>query len=350
MLSIVRNSSSSLFRTGLCTLQTRAYASAPQAGKAGGKRRVGNEIAVAAARGDDLYKRYKPITPGIRHLIRPRNDHLWEGKPLRELTVPRRKNGGRNNRGRITVRHIGGGHKQRIRVVDYHRHATGLCDVIRIEYDPTRSAHLALIRNREPETPETPVWSYIVAPSNLRAGHTVQSFRSKLPEELLPPKPTFEKTRQDDPNLSEEDIALRSRLEEQDQAARESLAMGLMRAKTIQPGNVLPLRLIPNGTVVYNISLRPEGPAVLIRSAGSSGMIMGFDDSIYAHVRLQSGEIRKIHRDCHATIGGVSNKLWKNRSLGKAGRSRNLGIRPSVRGVAMNKCVSLQPCCCVWKC
>ncbi len=123
-------------------------------------------------------------------------------------------------------------------------------------------------------------------------------------------------------------------------SSSQSLALGVFRSMTLKSGNVLPLRLIPPGTIIHNITLSPQGPAILVRSAGTSGQVMAHEDSgRYTQVRLQSGEVRKVLQDCCATIGKVSNPLWKHRSLGKAGRRRWLGWRPEVRGVAMNKCV-----------
>ncbi|KAH8836030.1 translation protein SH3-like domain-containing protein [Flagelloscypha sp. PMI_526] len=328
----------SLFSSPSLTVQTRQKLTATSIRNAG----RGKKVDQALARSTDLFKTYPPITPGIRHVIRPRNDHLWEGAPLRALTIARRKKGGRNNHGRITVRHIGGGHKQRIRSVDFHRREPGVHDVIRIEFDPTRSAHLALLRKRDPSPRDTTVWSYIIAPGSLRAGDQVQSFRNGIPKDMMPSisrsDPALNEPIVIDPEETDGDRALRLRIAEDEAKARENLALGLVRSMTLKPGNVLPLYMIPIGTVIHNISLRPEGPGVLVRSAGSSGMIMTFEENNgYAHVKLQSGEVRKLHRNCHATIGAVSNQLWKNRNLGKAGRSRRLGIRPTVRGVAMNK-------------
>ncbi|KAF9055687.1 mitochondrial ribosomal protein subunit L2 [Panaeolus papilionaceus] len=269
----------------------------------------------ALARSQELYKTYKPITPGIRHLRRPLAPHLYPGRPLRLLTVAKRKHGGRNNSGKITVRHRGGGHRQRIRVLDYKRMEGGVHEVVRIEYDPNRSAHIALLYNRDGGE-GAKKWSYIVATEGLRAGDTVQSFRQGIPKGFIPGFDTD---------------ALK--------ASAQSLALGLLRSLTLKPGNVLPLRLIPSGTVINTISLKPDGPGILVRSAGTFGQVVGYEEgSKYVSVRLQSGEVRKVLKDCAATIGKVSNPLWKNRNLGKAGRKRWLGIRPSVRGMAMNAC------------
>ncbi|KAF9511458.1 hypothetical protein BS47DRAFT_1377174 [Hydnum rufescens UP504] len=236
------------------------------------------------------FKTYKPVTPGLRHLRRPITEHLYPGPPIRALTIPQRKKGGRNNQGRITVRHRGGGHKRRLRNVDFGRTEPGLQRVIRIEFDPGRSAHIALIKHSNPHA-NTPL-SYILACEGLKAG--------------------------DDYTFDE---------------ATASLSLGVLRAMTILPGYVLPVRLIPTGTQIHSIALRSNGKGQLVRSAGSFGIVHG---AKYTQVRLQSGEVRNIPHTCIATIGRVSNPNWKDRSLGKAGRARNLGRRPSVRGVAMN--------------
>lgn len=286
-----------------------------------------DSVSDALARTKDLYKTYKPSSPGIRHLRRPLNPHVYQGRPVRSLTVALRKNGGRNQHGVITVRHRGGGHKQRIRILDYKREAPGIHDVVRIEYDPGRSAHIALLHNRDPTAIGNQKWSYIIATEGLRAGDQVQSFKQGIPEGFIP---GF------DSALAEKSTKEAADTNNTNEGS-ESLAAGLLRSLTLKPGNVLPLRLIPAGTVINTVALSPTGPGILVRSAGSFAQVVGHEDNNrYVQVRLQSGEVRKILRDCCATIGKVSNTLWKNRSLGKAGRSRWLGIRPSVRGVAMN--------------
>lgn len=280
-----------------------------------------------------LFKKYKPVSPGIRHLKRPLTPHIYAGRPVRELTVARRKHGGRNSTGRITVRHRGGGHRQRIRIIDYKREEPGVHDVVRIEYDPGRSAHIALLRNRNPLAEGAKKWSYIIATEGMRAGDTVQSFRSGIPEGLVPGlvlDNITTKKLQTSPNERVDDDAKSS----------QSLALGTFRALTLKSGNVLPLRLIPPGTVIHNITLSPKGPAILVRSAGSGGLLVLHEEAgKYAQVQLQSGEVRKVLETCCATIGKVSNSMWRNRQLGKAGRARWLGRRPSVRGVAMNASV-----------
>ena len=290
-----------------------------------------SEVTAALTRASSLYKTYKPITPGIRHLRRPLNPHLFEGGPLRQLTVPLRRKGGRNNTGRITIRFRGGGHRQRIRLVDFNRSEPGPHDVVRIEYDPGRSAHIALVKSRDPNAIGRKMWSYILAPEGMRAGHVVQSFRRGIPDGLVP---GFK----DSKEIRGKSLEASSSSSESQTTSSASLALGLLRAATIVPGNVLPLRLIPTGTLIHNVALHPEGRAILVRSAGTFATVVQHEDSgKYTHVRLQSGEVRKILQDCFATIGKVSNPLWKNRNLGKAGRSRWLGRRPHVRGMAMNR-------------
>lgn len=266
-------------------------------------------------RTDHQFKTFKPITPSIRWLRYPLAPHLHRGRPVRALTRAKRSTGGRNHHGHITVRGRGGGHRRRLRLVDFYRWESGEQRVVRIEYDPGRSAHIALL-----EHSETKRLSYILAPDGLSAGDTVQSYRTM----------------------------------KQDMGSTSSLDLGIFRTHAIRPGNVLPLRLIPIGTTIHAISLRPLGPAKLVRAAGTSGQLVAFssyrksaaseaDDSspsqtqsTHAQVRLASGEVRLVPIDCCATIGLVSNVDHQHRRLGKAGRSRWLGRRPKVRGVAMN--------------
>ncbi|KAG6848281.1 hypothetical protein H0H93_001580 [Arthromyces matolae] len=287
---------------------------------------------MALSRSTELYKTYKPVTPGLRHLKRPLNPHLYEGRPVRALTIAKRKNGGRNAHGHITVRHRGGGHRQRIRTVDFVRDEPGVYDVVRVEYDPGRSAHIALVCSRDQDHIGTQRWKYILATEGMRAGDQVQSFRQGIPDGFIP---GFQaKIEQEAEEVEEE-----GQIKMGTQASSHTLALGILRTLTLKPGNVLPLKLMPPGTVIHNIALKPTGPGILVRSAGSFGQVVSHEDAgRYTHVRLQSGEIRKILSECCATVGKVSNPLWKGRSLGKAGRSRWLGRRPSVRGVAMNAC------------
>jgi len=233
----------------------------------------------------------------------------------------------------------------------------GVQDVIRIEYDPGRSSHIALIKSRNPAS-QSP-FSYILACEGLRAGDTVQSFRMGIPDGFVPGfvdrhrwsakdssessptlnvNPAAPQTVASPLGTSASASALAIRAANASQATA-SLSLGVLRALTIKPGNVLPLRLIPTGTLIHSVSLKPKGRGILIRSAGSFGQIVAHDDAgKWTQVKLQSGEVRHVLQSCCATIGKVSNPDWKNRSLGKAGRNRWLGRRPKVRGVAMNAC------------
>ncbi len=268
----------------------------------------------------------------------PINDHLYQGGPIKGLTIPRRKNGGRNNQGRITVRGRGGGHKQRIRTVDFMRSDRGPQDVIRIEYDPGRSAHIALVRSRNADANGGRRYSYILAPDGIRPGAIVESFRMGIPDGLVP---GFVDSKKGNPTYSGETDGVAGNAEVlEGSASTASLALGLLRAATVKPGNVLPLRLIPPGTLIHCVSLFPERAGILVRSAGTFAQVVVHDDQgKYTQVKLQSGEVRKVLQDCCATIGKVSNPLWRGRVLGKAGRNRWLGRRPHVRGVAMNRYV-----------
>jgi len=322
-------SSPRLLRTLTSSLSRRAYAT--ELRPTNPSTPTGN-IAESLSRTTALFKTYKPVSPGLRHLRRPLTPHLYQGRPIRLLTLAKRKNGGRNATGRITVRHRGGGHRQRIRSIDFRRETPGLHDVVRIEYDPGRSAHIALIRNQNPKAEGTQKWSYIVATEGMRAGDQVQSFRSGIPEGFLPGLDLNLATKgkqQVDENGLEDDSS-------------KSLALGMFRALALKPGNTLPLQLIPPGTVIHNVCLSPQGPGILVRSAGSFGLVIAHEpNGKYTQVQLQSGEVRKVLQTCCASIGKVSNPLWKTRQLGKAGRARWLGWRPSVRGVAMNAYVIL---------
>ncbi|KAH7106962.1 ribosomal protein L2 [Auriculariales sp. MPI-PUGE-AT-0066] len=278
-----------------------------------------------------LFRRYKPITPSLRHLKRPINNHLYAGRPLRALTYAKRKKGGRGHRGRITVRFIGGGHKRRIRQVDFHRREGGFQDVVRIEYDPNRSGHIALLKSRNPNSIQP--YSYILAPDGLRAGHVVASFRQGIPKDLVPGYVDDFDPKKHKMRISAETIASQGVAA----ASAQSLAVSVLRQLTLQPGNVVPIRLVPPGTLIHNIALRPTGPGQLVRAAGTYAQVIGsVEGTHYMAVKLQSGEIRKIHIRCCATIGKVSNPLHNERVLGKAGRMRWLGRRPNVRGMAQN--------------
>ncbi|HCO58705.1 MAG TPA: 50S ribosomal protein L2 [Porticoccaceae bacterium] len=220
----------------------------------------------------------KPTSPGRRFVVSVVHPDLHKGAPHGPLLEKKSKRGGRNNGGRITVRHVGGGHKQHYRVIDFKRDKDGVpAKVERLEYDPNRTANIALLCYADGER------RYIVAPKGLKAGDAVQS--------------------------------------------------GQMAA--IKAGNCLPLRTIPVGSVVHCVELKPGKGAQLARSAGASVQLVAREGR-HATLRLRSGEMRKVLSDCRATIGEVSNSEHNLRSLGKAGAKRWRGVRPTVRGVAMN--------------
>lgn len=246
-------------------------------------------------------KKLKPISPSMRWWRRPIYPYLHKGGPIRQLTVPKKKRGGRNHHGRITVRHQGGGHKRRIRIVDFYRFDEGEQRVVRIEYDPNRSAHIALLENKT-----TGGLSYIPACVGMREGDVVESFRSGIPQRIMD-----KMGGQTDPSI--------------------------LAAHTARKGNCLPMSMIPLGTVIHNIGITKIGPAKFCRAAGTYGRLYEkLPDKNKAVVRLRSGEYRYVSLDACATIGVASNPAHQHQSLGKAGRSRNLGVRPTVRGLAMN--------------
>jgi large subunit ribosomal protein L2 len=223
-------------------------------------------------------KTFKPTTPGQRQLIIVDRRELWKGKPIKALTEGKREMAGRNNHGRITVRRRGGGHKQRLRTVDFKRTKRDMAgEVQRLEYDPNRSGFLALIRYEDGEL------AYILAPQRLREGDKV---------------------------ISGERV-------------------------DVKPGNAMPMRNIPIGTIIHNVEMKQGKGGQLARAAGTYAQLVGRDAG-YALLRLSSGEVRMVRAECMATIGAVSNPDKQNISIGKAGRNRWLGWRPSVRGVAMN--------------
>lgn len=221
----------------------------------------------------------KPTSPGRRFVVKVVTPGLHKGEPHKPLLEKKSKTGGRNNNGRITTRHIGGGHKHHYRVVDFKRNdKDGIVGKVeRIEYDPNRSAHIALVLYADGER------RYIIAPRNISAGDQIVS--------------------------------------------------GAMAP--IKVGNSLPLRNVPVGSVIHCVELKPGKGAQMARSAGASVQLVA-RDSQYATIRLRSGEVRKVLADCRATLGEVSNHEHSLRSLGKAGASRWKGIRPTVRGAAMN--------------
>ena len=219
----------------------------------------------------------KPTSPGRRFVVSVKRD-LYKGKPYKPLTEKKSKNGGRNNLGRITTRHKGGGHKHHYRIIDFKRSKTGITGTVeRIEYDPNRSAYIALIKYEDGDR------SYIIAPSKIKIGSKV---------------------------LSGEQTE-------------------------ISPGNSMKMSNIPLGTNVHCVEMKPGKGGQIARSAGASARIVA-KEGIYTTLRLQSGEMRKILSECRATIGVVSNSENNLRSFGKAGAKRWKGIRPTVRGVAMN--------------
>ncbi|WP_300296548.1 50S ribosomal protein L2 [Ferrovibrio sp.] len=223
-------------------------------------------------------KTYKPVTPSTRGLVLIDRSQLHKGRPVKELTEGLKKTGGRNHFGRITTRHIGGGHKRRYRMVDFKRRKFDIgATVERIEYDPNRTAFIALLKYDDGEL------AYILAPQRLKAGDRV--------------------------------------------VAGEKA--------DIKPGNAMPMKSIPVGTIIHNVELKPGKGGQMARSAGSFVQLVGKDQGM-ALVRLASGEQRLVQAECMATIGAVSNPDNQNTKLGKAGRKRWLGIRPTVRGVAMN--------------
>lgn len=220
----------------------------------------------------------KPTSAGRRFVVKVVNTDLHKGEPYGPLLEKKSKTGGRNNNGHVTTRHRGGGHKQRYRIVDFKRNKEGIPAIVeRLEYDPNRTAHIALIRYADGER------AYIIAPSKLAAGDTIESGT----------------------------------------------------AAPIKTGNCLPLRNIPMGSVVHCVEMKPGKGAQIARSAGASVQLVAREGE-HATLRLRSGEMRKVPVDCRAVIGEVSNSEHNLRSLGKAGAKRWKGIRPTVRGVAMN--------------
>ena len=223
-------------------------------------------------------KKFKPTSPGRRGMSGHTFEEITRSKPDPTLIVPKKKRGGRNNQGRITVRHQGGGHRRQIRVLDFKRNKREVpATVATVEYDPNRSARIALLQYADGEK------RYILAPLGLTVGDTVVA------------GPTAE----------------------------------------IRPGNCLPLANIPLGTLIHNVELKEGRGGQLVRSAGASAQLLG-KEGAYAALRLPSGEVRRVRQTCYATIGEVGNPDHSNVKLGKAGRKRHKGIRPTVRGSAMS--------------
>jgi len=223
-------------------------------------------------------KNYKPMTPGTRGMSKLVNEDITCSTPEKSLLVTLKKQGGRNNQGRITVRHIGGGAKRKYRIIDFKRDKDGVIGTVAtIEYDPNRTANIALINYADGEK------RYIIAPKGIKVGDKIESGATA-------------------------DIIV---------------------------GNALPLENIPEGTVIHNLELRQGKGAVIVRSAGASAQVLGREDK-YTLIRLTSGEVRKVLSVCKATIGEVGNADHELVKIGKAGRKRHMGIKPTVRGSVMN--------------
>ncbi len=223
-------------------------------------------------------KQFNPVTPSLRGTVLIDRSELWKGKPVKTLTEGKHRTGGRNNHGRTTSFFRGGGHKQTYRYVDFKRRKFDMSAVVeRIEYDPNRSAFIALVKYEDAEL------AYILAPQRLRAGDKVVAG-----------------TKVD-----------------------------------IKPGNAMPLSGMPVGTIIHNVELKIGGGGKMARAAGTYAQLVG-KDSGYAQIKLQSGELRMVRAECMATVGAVSNPDRQNEKLGKAGRNRWLGRRPHNRGVVMN--------------
>ena len=222
-------------------------------------------------------KTYKPTTPSRRNMVTPSFSEITKKKPEKSLVTVLKKNAGRNNTGRITVRHQGGGNRQKYRIIDFKRNSEAINKVVAIEYDPNRTAYIALLQD------ESGKKSYIVAPDGLSVGDTLYAGEHA----------------------------------------------------DIKTGNVLPIGAIPVGTFIHAIELYPGRGAQLVRSAGAAAQLMAKENGM-AQIRLPSGEVRLVRLDCRATIGQVGNLEHENIKLGKAGKTRHLGIRPTVRGSVMN--------------
>ena len=223
--------------------------------------------------------KYKPTTPARRHMTVPTFEEITKSTPEKSLVVIKKKNAGRNSYGRITVRHRGGGNKVKYRIIDFKRQSESPATVVGIEYDPNRSAYIALLQNEEGAK------SYVIAPVGVTAGDVLYSGA----------------------------------------------------AADIKPGNTLPIANIPVGTMIHNIELYPGKGAQLVRSAGVFAQLIAKENGV-AQVRLPSGEVRIIRLDCKATIGQVGNVEHDTVKVGKAGKTRHKGIRPTVRGSVMNPC------------
>ncbi len=222
-------------------------------------------------------KSFKPTTPSNRYKVLPSFEEITKGRPEKKLLEPLRKSGGRNNNGRITTRHIGGGHKRHYRLVDFCRARHEAAKVLAVEYDPNRTCRIALVQYGDGAK------SYILAPVGLNVGMTVQSGENVAPK----------------------------------------------------VGNAMPLKNVPLGTAIHNIEIRPGSGGKIARSAGQQAVLSNRDGD-YALVKMPSGEIRRFRVECYCTIGQVGNTQHMNESSGKAGRTRWMGVRPTVRGMCMN--------------
>ncbi len=223
-------------------------------------------------------KTYRPTSEGMRHLVLVDRRQLWKGAPVKMLTEGLTKTGGRNNTGRMTTRHIGGGHKRTYRLIDFRRRRFDQpATVERLEYDPNRSAFIALVKYADGQL------SYILAPQRLAVGDTVVSGESV----------------------------------------------------DVKPGNAMPLANMPIGTIIHNVELKPGAGGQLARSAGTYAQLVGRDAG-WAILKLSSGETRRVRAECMATVGAVSNPDHSNEVIGKAGRNRWRGVRPTVRSIAIN--------------
>jgi len=223
--------------------------------------------------------KFKPTTPSRRHMAVPSFDEVTKSTPEKSLLAVKKKNAGRNDNGKITVRHKGGGNKIKYRIIDFKRNADGKATVQGIEYDPNRTAYIALLQNEEGKK------SYVVAPAGVTDGDVLYTGADA----------------------------------------------------DIKPGNTLPLANIPDGTLINCIELYPGKGGQLVRTAGSAAQLLGKENG-YAQVRLPSGEVRLIRLDCKATIGQIGNIEHDTVKIGKAGKKRHMGIRPTVRGSVMNPC------------
>ncbi|KAJ1752166.1 mitochondrial 54S ribosomal protein rml2 [Coemansia sp. RSA 1290] len=282
---------------------------------------------------DGQFKTWKPLAPTLRQRRMASRKHLHKGGPIRELTVAKRRTGGRNNTGRITCRHRGGGAKRRIRLVDFRRKEPGPQQVIRLEYDPGRTAHIALIKHME-----TGKLSYILAPIGLKPGAVVQSFMSEGQKALENTESSAQTTAEKDNENADSPETPDGEVPGAQEYTSEGLKLkaGAPQKATLEVGNCMPLKMVPIGSIIHNIGLHPFGRAQIARSAGASAQLLYTAPTGLAQIKLMSGEIRRVPVDACATLGRVSNPNHKHEKLGGAGARRRRGWRPTVRGTAMN--------------